>query len=253
MNHWPVGVILTAKWLKQQGYYKQLIKLYCDNGWLKSVGRGAYVRLNDEITWPGAVRAIQSQLRLSVHVGGLTALHLFGVSHYLIFNVRNPTFYLYSTILEKVSLPKWFQQYFVNCCFEQKKLFKSDVSLSTRDVNGVKLKVSSPERAILEVLALVPNKVTLLYAYELIEGLDRLRSEVVQQLLEACLSYKVKRLFLYLAEKCNLPCFDALNLDKIQLGSGKRVIGDGGHYSSKWLLSLPKLDVADGQLEEDGE
>jgi len=124
----------------------------------------------------------------------------------------------------------------------EKKLFNSQIGLSSRDVEGVHLSVSSPERAILEVLALVPNKVTLLHAHELMEGLDRLRSEVVQQLLESGLSIKVKRLFLYVAEKCNLSCFDELNLERIDIGSGKRVIGEGGHYNARWLLSLPRVD-----------
>jgi len=249
MSRWPVGVLLTSRWLKEHGYYKQLVKLYCDSGWLKSVGRGVYARLNDEVTWQGAVKAIQSQLSLSVHVGGLTALQLYGITQYLILNNRNPTFYLYNTTIKKAALPTWFRQYFTNCHFEQKKLFKTQIGLSSKQVDGVQLNVSSPERAILEVLALVPNKVTLSHANELMEGLNRLRSDNVQQLLESCLSIKVKRLFLYLAEKCNLSSFDDLNVARIDLGSGKRVIGEGGHYNAKWLLSLP-LDEINDQLED---
>lgn len=239
LKNWPAGVLLTSKWLKEHGYYKQLIKLYCDNGWLKRVGRGAYSRLNDEVTWQGAVNAMQSQLNLLVHVGGLTALQLYGVTQYLMLDDRNPRFYLYNSTTKKVDLPRWFQQYFINCHFEQKKLFESEIGLSKREVNGVQLSVSSPERAIMEVLMLAPNNITLIHANELMENLDRLRSDVVQQLLETCLSIKVKRLFLYLAEKCNLSCFDNIILEQIDLGSGKRVIGEGGHYNAKWLLSLP--------------
>src|SRR3989338_10768053 len=72
LSEWPVGVVLTSTWLKNNGYYKQLVKLYCDNGWIKSLGRGAYIRLNDEIAWSGAVKALQSQLDIPIHVGGLT-------------------------------------------------------------------------------------------------------------------------------------------------------------------------------------
>ncbi len=249
LTHWPVGTLLTSHWLKEHGYYRQLVKLYCDNGWLKPIGRGAFARLNDEVTWPGAVKAIQSQLSMPLHVGGLTALHLYGVSQYLMLNDQNPTFYLYNTTTKRVILPAWFQQYFTNCHVEQKKLFKRQIGLSSKKVVGVELNVSVPERAILEVLALVPNKITLSHANELMEGLDRLRSKVVQQLLESCFSIKVKRLFLYFAEKCNLPCFDELNLNKIDLGSGKRVIGEGGNYNAKWLLSLPIADEMNDQKE----
>ena len=102
MVHWPVGVLLTSRRLKERGYYKQLIKLYSDNGWIRSVGRGAYSRLNDEVTWQGAVKAIQSQLEIPVHVGGLTALQLYGVSQYVKLNgQKKPTFYLYNTTDEE--------------------------------------------------------------------------------------------------------------------------------------------------------
>jgi len=257
LNHllrtWPSGVILTSKWLKKNGYYKQLVKLYCDNGWIKSLGRGAYARLDDEITWQGAVNALQTQLDIAVHVGGLTALQLYGIAQYMMLDSRSPVFYLYNTIVKKIDLPVWFQQYFAHCYFEQKKLFDQPIGLSSKEVNGVELSVSAPERAVLEVLALVPVQVTLSHANELMEGLDRLRSSLVQQLLESCHSIKVKRLFLYLAEKNNLSCFDELNIECLELGRGKRVIGEGGSYNAKWLLSLPSLNERNDQLEDDGE
>lgn len=253
MGQWPAGVLLTSKWLKEHGYYKQLVKLYSDNGWIKSVGNGAYARLNDKVTWQGSVKAIQSQLNIPVHIGGLTALQSYGISQYMMLDNRNPLFYLYNTTIKKITLPTWFQQYFTNCHLEQKKLFENEIGISTKEIDGVELNVSAPERAILEILALVPNKFTLSHANELMEGMDRLRSNIMQQLLEQCYSIKVKRLFLYLAEKNNLSCFKDLNLDQIKLGSGKRMIGKGGLYNAKWMLSLPELDEMYDQLENDGE
>ena len=253
LNEWPPGVVLTSNWLKEKGYYKQLVKLYCDNGWIKSVGRGAYARLNDEITWTGAVKALQSQLHIPVHVGGLTALQLYGILQYVVLNDHDYAFYLYNTVNKKIALPVWFQQHFMRCHLEQKKLFEAPVGLSKKVINDIELTISAPERAVLEVLALVPNQVTLSHVNELIEGLDRLRGTVVQRLLESCQSIKVKRLFLYLAEKNNLACFDELHIERLALGSGKRVIGEGGAYNAKWLLSLPKSDELNHQSEDDSE
>ncbi len=250
LNNWPPGELLTSKWLKEHGYYKQLVKQYCDNGWINSVGRGVYARLNDEITWQGALKAIQSQLELPVHVAGLTALQIYGVLQYVMLDNQNPRFYLYNSTKKKINLPKWFQQKFTNCNFEQKKLFLDSIGISSKKFNNVELEISSPERAILEVLALVPSKVSLSHANELMESLGRLRSDKLQKLLEACLSIKVKRLFLYLAHKCNLSCFNDLDLNKIDLGSGKRVIGKGGVYSARWLLSLPGLNDMNDELED---
>ena len=253
IKQWPVGVVLTSKWLNEHGYYKQLVKRYCDNGWLKSLGKGAYARLDDPVNWQGAVKALQEQLNIPVHVGGLTALELYGIYQYQSLNYQQPTFYLFNTVIDKVVLPKWFQQHFTNGQFTQRKLFTTAVGLTKKDTDQVQLDISSPERAILETLSFVPSKITLLHAEELMEGLDRLRVDKVQELLNNCLSVKVKRLFLYLAEKCNLAFFDDLNLETIDLGSGKRVIGTGGTYNAKWLLSLPETNNINDQLEGDDE
>ena len=243
MRHWPTGVPLTSYWLKNNGYYKQLVNLYSKNGWIKSLGRGAYTRLDDHLTWQGAVHALQTQLKLPVHVGGLTALELYGVTQYVMLNDLNPTFYLYNSGEKPPHIPRWFLNKFTNCHLEQKRLFNLEVGLSNKEVAGVQITTSSPERAILELLSLVPNKLTLDHANELMESLDRLRSGVMQQLLESCLSVKTKRLFLYFAEKCNLACFSDLDIDRIDLGSGKRVVDEGGRYHKKWLLSLPDNEL----------
>ncbi|MBI5448615.1 MAG: type IV toxin-antitoxin system AbiEi family antitoxin domain-containing protein [Gammaproteobacteria bacterium] len=240
MGHWPLGIPLTSDWLNCNGYYKQLVNLYCKNGWIKSLGRGVYTRLNDPITWQGAVNAIQTQLHLPVHIGGLTALQIYGVTQYIMLNNLEPTFYLYHSNKKTPKLPMWFQKKFTHCHWEQKLLFKTEIGLGNKEVEGIQIKLSSPERAILEVLSIVPNKVTLTHVNELMESLDRLRSDVMQELLESCLSIKVKRLFLYFAEKCNLACFNELELSRIDIGAGKRVIDSGGRYHKKWLLSLPE-------------
>lgn len=240
MRHWPAGVPLTSFWLKNNGYYKQLVNLYNKNGWIKSLGKGAYSRLDDPLTWQGSVNALQTQLHLPLHVGGLTALELFGVTQYVMFNDSEPLFYLYNLGEQAPHIPKWFQNKFTNCHLEQKLLFNTEIGLLDREASGVLMKISSPERAVLEMLSSVPNKLTLDHANELIESLDRLRGNLMQQLLESCLSVKVKRLFLYFAERCNLACFKELDLSRINIGSGKRVIVEGGHYNKKWLISLPE-------------
>ena len=118
LSHWPSGVLLTSQWLKEHGYYKQLVQQYCDSGWLKNVGRGVYARLNDEITWQAVVQVMQDKLSIPVHVGGLTALQIYGVSQYIELNNKNFKFYLYNSIGNKINPPKWVQEKFTNCNFE---------------------------------------------------------------------------------------------------------------------------------------
>lgn len=74
------------------------------------------------------------------------------------------------------------------------------------------------------------------------QNLGKLRPAIVQALLEKCHSIKVKRLFLYLGEKCHHLWVEKLDLTKIDLGSGKGVIAKGGRYDSKYLISIPIKD-----------
>jgi hypothetical protein len=67
-----------------------------------------------------------------------------------------------------------------------------------------------------------------------------LRPDKVQLLLELCSSVKVKRLFLYMAEKQNHFWFNDLDLDKINLGAGKRMIVKNGVLDAKYQITVLK-------------
>ncbi|MBA2654865.1 MAG: AbiEi antitoxin N-terminal domain-containing protein [Gammaproteobacteria bacterium] len=60
LSYQPQGIVLTSKWLKENNYSKQIISHYCARQWLRKVGNGAYVRLNENIKWPGAIYALDS-------------------------------------------------------------------------------------------------------------------------------------------------------------------------------------------------
>src|SRR5690606_30891248 len=60
---------------------------------------------------------------------------------------------------------------------------------------------STPERAVLELLDGVPHRETFEQADKFMEALHTLRPTLVQHLLEQCRSIKVKRVFLWLAER----------------------------------------------------
>jgi len=98
--------------------------------------------------------------------------------------------------------------------------------------------VSSPERAIMEALYFVPQKETFEEARLLMEGLVTLRPKLAQELLEKINSIKVKRLFMYLAEECNLPWVSKINLSGVNLGSGKRIIVKGGTFDKKYKITV---------------
>jgi hypothetical protein len=73
-----------------------------------------------------------------------------------------------------------------------------------------------------------------------LSGLLNLRPALMQSLLESCNSIKVKRLFLFMADKANLPVMKHLDQTAIDLGSGNRSVVRDGTYDSRYQLVLPK-------------
>ena len=68
--------------------------------------------------------------------------------------------------------------------------------------------------------------------YYIMEQLTTLRPSVLQLLLETTDNLKVKRMFLYMAEKAGHYWFDSLKPDKLNLGTGKHKLVESGVYVS---------------------
>lgn len=237
---WLPGTLKTAKKLVAQGYSHRLLKVYVDSGWIESAGVGAYSRKNDRIEWVGGLYAIQQDLAMPIYVGGLSALSIHGLSQYVAMNERLT---LYNSSGKKLKLPKWFGLHFPEFEYHQYYLFSNNaLGLTKETIYKIEFILSKPERALLECLALVPHDFNYQHASELIDNARLVDSVVMQSLLENCRSIKVKRLFLYLAEKHQLPCFKKLNINVIDLGEGKRKIADGGTYIKKYQISVPTTE-----------
>ena len=67
-----------------------------------------------------------------------------------------------------------------------------------------------------------------------------LRPHVIQELLESCKSIKVKRLFLYMAEKAGHSWLKYLDQSKIELGFGDRLVVKNGVYIKRYGITVPK-------------
>ena len=72
------------------------------------------------------------------------------------------------------------------------------------------------------------------------EQLTSLRAEAVQKLLENIKNQRVKRMFLYMAEKAGHYWFDMLDFDKINLGTSKLQLVNNGIYIKKYKITVPK-------------
>lgn len=243
----PEGIIVSRKWLKQEtGLSNHAIDNLVKSEQLKLLWKGLYTRGINPPNWQSAVYALQHILQTDFIIGGLFALELKGFSHYLP-NSNKVTIHLYGND----KLPVWPNEIVKNVVFvkhTRTSLFaemdknlseKYTTSIPWKDNTG-ELKISTPERACLEMLDLVPNNIFFEHADQLIQGMTTLSPRALQVLLEKCSSIKVKRLFLWFAKRHNYVWFTKLNLEKIELGSGKRVIEKGGELDKDFLITVPK-------------
>lgn len=116
------------------------------------------------------------------------------------------------------------------------------LGVETMTINQCNFLVSSSERAIFECLNLPDSSSSLLDIYYIIimESMTALRPKLVQTLLEACTSQKVKRLFLYMAEKAGHSWYRALKLDDINFGTSRFMITPTGKYINKYNMTISK-------------
>jgi len=129
----------------------------------------------------------------------------------------------------------------MNVRYVTTKIFGDNMlGVEKTNVEGFVLPVSSPERAFMECLHLAPKYYSVMDLYYVMEMLTTLRPQLVKLLLEQCTSLKVKRLFMYMADKSQHQWFHALDRSLIDVGSGKRSFSKNGVYISDYLINIPK-------------
>jgi hypothetical protein len=240
LKEFPTGTVATQPWLDSRGVYRQLTRRYISSGWLARIGRGAFIRDGDAVDWLGGVYALQSQLGLTVHVAAVSALELQGRAHFIPLGQGRQV-----TLVSdrKEILPKWFTAYPWKVKIRHRclKLFGKPTQQATSklSVGAFTVQVSSPEQAILEEMHIASGNSAIEHTLMLMEGLSTLRPDLVQSLLENCLSIKAKRLFLWAADRSQHSWFAQLDHTKIELGTGKRQLFKGGHLHPKYMITVP--------------
>jgi hypothetical protein len=235
----PAGAVLTHAWFKAQGISPGLVTYYVRSGWLRRLGEGAFVLKSGSPDWLGAVFGLQQKPGTNLHPGGRTALELSGLAHFLPLGEQAPL-YLFSRTGEWV--PLWFRHlpWAGRVRHVTTNFLPPDLALREHDAGNFSLRVSTPERAALELLLhQTIDEAGYDDARLLFEGLGSLRSELLQTLLEQCSSVKVKRLLLHLGELHQHAWLNQLDLTKVTLGSGKRVLVRGGRLDPKYLITVP--------------
>lgn len=241
----PPFMIATKRWLLDQGLSLHFLDNAVRSRTLIPLTAGVYTLYEKSISWQGVVASLQRMSEKPVHVGGLTALDIAGLTHFLSTSeeVRIPLF-------SESPLPAWIKKVPVAATFEGHgtlRLWPESIMTNPRflrEHNWLETQppvlYSCPEKAILEVLAEVPSTVSFEHADALMGGLSGLSPRKTDSLLKACRSIKAKRLFLWLAERHDHAWFKHLNPDAYDLGAGKRVIAKKGKLSARWAITVPE-------------
>lgn len=253
---------MDAAWLTKHGYSTALRSQYVSAGWLKQPARRVYRQPRGEVRWEQVVVSLQLLLGHQLVVGGRSALELGGFAHYLARSEREAHLY------GPAKPPSWLDDLKLDTRFHfhnSRRLFpEDDVSAWFGALAGAleaksnaktpesdnfrvmpwgqwnwPLTYSTPERAILELLDELPERETFHQTDMLMEGLASFSPRRMQRLLVACTSVKVKRLFLFFADRHQHAWLKHLDKTAIDLGSGKRVLVKGGRLNKRYHITVP--------------
>tara|TARA_Y100000780_G_scaffold232456_1_gene264158 strand:- start:82162 stop:82926 length:765 start_codon:yes stop_codon:yes gene_type:complete len=240
LSNWKSGDIHGLEWLAGYGVDRKLAYKYCKSGYLDKVAPGVFIKANEQPNPYSVIRYLQQEMNLKLHVSGRTALELQGHAHYLSMGNKNR---IYLTSYESRTFPKWLKNYWghFEVSFRKSSFLESEKFLTEHEVSDdYKVNVSARELAIMELIENFDLSNSLETIENYVESLTTLRSYLLQEILEECQSIKVKRVFLYVSEKLNLPYFKKLDFSKISLGSGKRVVVEGGVLDKKYNITVDR-------------
>lgn len=258
----PEGLLVDSAWLTDHGYSTALRSQYVSAGWLEQPARRVYRQPRGDVRWEQVVVSLQAMLGHRLAVGGRTALELQGFAHYLpqtsrevhLYGPAPPPSWLDDLRLEGVfryhnsrrlfaedDVDAWFAA--IAGAIDGKSRAEPPESDSFRVQSWGQwnwpLTLSTPERAILELLDELPERETFHQADMLMEGLSSLSPRRLQRLLLACTSVKVKRLFFFFADRHRHAWLKRLDKAAVDLGSGNRVLVKGGRLDKRYRITVP--------------
>jgi hypothetical protein len=255
----PEGFLADSAWIQAQGISRSSIRDYVESGWLERIGPRVYRRpgrvANGPLRWDVVVLSLQQVMRKALHVGGRTAVELSGYAHYLETG-ESPTVYLYGQ-----AAPSWLAKLPLKAQFKLRsdRLFATagtgvemqrfdlrsgETSAETKGSEAKSpwewsLTMSVPERAILEMMDELPRHESFHRVDVVMEGMTNLRPQLLGKLLQECKSVKVKRLFLWYAERHGHAWLKHLDQSSIDLGLGKRQLVPAGRFDARYQITLP--------------
>jgi hypothetical protein len=243
----PEGQLADRAWLRACGFDRPRVDYHLRSGKLEAVARGLYRRPGPPLKWEHVVFSL-NEMGYSVRVGGRSALEMQGLAHYL------PAGSLLQVDLYgSARLPSWVVDYPGPFSFRvhRRRLFVSlpEVGLHTKPFGAWDWPIpySTPELALLELLADVKDAADFSVADKFFEAAVNLRPDLLQTLLMACSQVKAKRLFLWFSDRHGHAWRQGLEAMDIDLGGGKRMIVNGGAYDAVYQITVPREMTGDSE------
>ncbi|MGL4861384.1 MAG: type IV toxin-antitoxin system AbiEi family antitoxin domain-containing protein [Enterobacteriaceae bacterium] len=246
----PPGMVATKQWLLSQGLGLHFVDNAVRSNTLLSLSPGVFTVLDTRVNWQGIVASLQRMSLQPVHVGGLTALGMAGLAHYLPqSSPRHIKLYCANP------LPRWLSRLPPETAFtwpvfswhSTRRLWPDEIMSGTAFIREDEwreglppVQFSCPEKALLEVISDIPELISFEHADQLMQGGHNLSPRKLDTLLKSCRSVKVKRLFLWLAARHHHAWFNHLKPDSYHLGTGKRVVAHQGRLDNTWQITVPK-------------
>lgn len=217
---------MTSEELARLGVSADLAVHYARAGWLVRLARGVFRRPEQALSLQPSLKLLERRIQ-GLHVGGKSALDWQGVRQYV---TQQETLHLYGWAAAR--LPEWFLNEFP-AEYHRKRLFVEQpgaqlhvLPFEGRDEAPL---VSTPERALLELLSEVGVRQPMQEARELMESTYNLRGAVLQELLTCCASVKTVRLCLQLGRELSLPWMVKLRPADLPTGSDRPWVSRGSH------------------------
>jgi len=205
--------------LRERGFSAKQVAQLAEAGWLQRLGHGVYVLPGDHLNRDASLAQLATLIP-GLHVAGKTALAWRGVRHNLA--VREQLI-LWGD--KSATLPAWFTAMFP-ANYEATHLFDEglnpNVGIAPLSGERVEVPLSTPERALLELLSDVGQGQELEEARKLLESTRLLRRPVLDELLSHLKRIKVARLAHALAEELELSWADLARRHSERLGGGRR-------------------------------
>ena len=260
----PEGLLVDTTWFNDRGYSRQLLNHYVTAGWLEQPTRGVYRRPRGSISWQQAVISLQTLLAYPLIVGGRTALELQGYAHYLprtatevhLYGPKPPPNWLYKLPVDVRFIYHNDRRLFRDGQVRARQMTSPSLAVVTDKAAASErgdagfvvqpwgqwdwpLTLSTPERAVLELLDELPAREGFEHVDKFIEGLANLSPRRLQTLLANCTSVKVKRLFFFFADRHRHAWLKRLKRDEIDFGTGKRSLVKGGRLDPTYQITVP--------------